>query len=207
MDFKLKKVEVSKTVKPGPEGNLRLIVPKLSLKIGDDISQDLLVKDSQGIVHDLCTLSLSKNIVVFIYPGNYEGTQFGEPGMWGCTPEACSFKHKHKLFADIDVNVFGMSFQSKAVQEKFRMRQRLPFPILSDTKKIITTKIGIAVWQVVTGHDREGEEFPQRTTMILAEGNIKAIWRDIRIRQGKEHEDAAKHVAMVERLVSNIKTP
>lgn len=176
---------------PGPTGHLELI-PSAGgvLDVGSEVPKDLMVTDCNEEQHNLYDAA-QKSAIIYVYPGNGEGMNFGEEGMWGCTPESCYF-NKHAS----NVKIFGMSFQNAAIQRKFSETNQLQFPIITgDSAKQLASMFGISYWKVKDGHERVGTIFPQRTTIVLREGKVASIDCDVTIHFENADIEAERHVA------------
>ena len=117
--------------------------------------------------------------------GDEKGKEFKEvsnkdnPGKWRvvffwpkdftfvCPTEIAEFGRKNKDFADRDAQVLGVSVDSEFVHHAWRTHhpdlKDLPFPMLSDLRRELSTELGIL-------HKTEG--VPLRATFIVDPDNI-----------------------------------
>lgn len=61
----------------------------------------------------------------------------------GCTKEACGFRDNMSKFTSTHIPVYGVSTDSIESHQKFKTKDSLNFPLLSDSKKELVTKLGI----------------------------------------------------------------
>jgi peroxiredoxin len=55
------------------------------------------------------------------------------PGARGCTPQSCAYRDSLAELERLGASLVGISAQSPAEQREFAERERIPFPLLSDT--------------------------------------------------------------------------
>lgn len=60
-----------------------------------------------------------------------------------CTEEMCKMREEWKQYETLGAKVFGISVDSPFVTDKFRIDEKLPFPILSDFNKDVSRKYGV----------------------------------------------------------------
>ncbi|KAK9462836.1 thioredoxin-like protein [Lipomyces oligophaga] len=104
--------------------------PSTELQIGDSLP-DISIPDDQGTETNLSTLTGS--IVIFAYP---------KASTPGCTRQACGFRDDYPRFEKAGVRVFGLSADSISAQEKFKLKQSLPYPLLADTQYKLIGPLG-----------------------------------------------------------------
>jgi len=105
----------------------------MSLKIGDKVPSFTL-KDQEGQDFNIDTLIGKKALVIFFYPKDFTP---------GCTKEVCSFRDQYEDFTDLGAEVIGISGDGENSHEKFAKKHRLPFTLLSDSKKEVRTLFGV----------------------------------------------------------------
>jgi len=59
-----------------------------------------------------------------------------------CTKQLCNYRDNMDVFADLDIQVFGINPQSLKSHEKFAGKHDLPFPLLSDPKGAVCKQYG-----------------------------------------------------------------
>ena len=74
-----------------------------------------------------------KTVVIFFYP---------KAKTKGCTIESCGFRDIAKKFPD-NVVVIGASGDNMKLQQEFIDENKLPFPLLCDTKQELIKELGI----------------------------------------------------------------
>ncbi|WRH68867.1 MAG: peroxiredoxin [Planktothrix sp. GU0601_MAG3] len=123
----------------------------MPLMVGTD-APSFTVKDTNGN-----TISLSdfagKTVVLYFYP---------KDDTPGCTKQACSFRDNYTEYEGKDIVVLGVSIDDQESHQKFTEKYSLPFPLLADTEKAITT-----------AYDVDGGGYAKRVTYVInGEGKI-----------------------------------
>jgi peroxiredoxin Q/BCP len=67
---------------------------------------------------------IGKKTVLYFYP---------KDSTPGCTAEACNIRDNYQSFMARGYQVFGISKDSQASHQRFKEKNNLPFPLLSDT--------------------------------------------------------------------------
>jgi glutaredoxin-dependent peroxiredoxin len=60
-----------------------------------------------------------------------------------CTTEMCTLRDSWGDWEQLNAKVFGISVDSPFVTDKFRVEEKLPFPILSDFNKDVSRTYGV----------------------------------------------------------------
>ncbi|MFH1501768.1 MAG: peroxiredoxin [Candidatus Eisenbacteria bacterium] len=123
----------------------------------------------KGQVTDGSTVSLKdykgkKNLVLYFYP--MDNTP-------GCTREARAFRDAAKRLNDHGTAVVGVSTQSVDSHKRFAANNELPFPLLSDAEKKVSTAYG-----VLKGNGKTAE---RATFLIDKKGKIRRVWPKVSI--------------------------
>lgn len=92
------------------------------LHIGDPMPAFSVIDDSGRIITEKDLLG--KKTVLYFYP---------KDSTPGCTAEACNIRDNYQSFMARGYQVFGISKDSKASHQRFKEKNNLPFPLLSDT--------------------------------------------------------------------------
>ncbi|MGC9135140.1 peroxiredoxin, partial [Caldisphaera sp.] len=71
------------------------------------------------------------NIVLYFYPKDFTP---------GCTKEACSFRDNWDKLKDYNAIVIGISSDNLETHKRFKEKYKIPFILLSDSKKEIRKK-------------------------------------------------------------------
>jgi peroxiredoxin Q/BCP len=107
-----------------------------------------------------------KNVVLFFYP--HDNTP-------GCATQACSFRDKESLYAEHNIVVLGINFDSPESHAAFKEKYHLPFILLSDSTGETTKAYGAK-----SSIPFVNNFFPNRVTFLIdAEGNIIKMLQDI----------------------------
>jgi peroxiredoxin Q/BCP len=97
----------------------------------------------------------------------------------GCTKEACSFRDFVKEFDEAGAVILGVSIDSIASHEKFSTKFHLPFPLLADTDKTVSTAYGVFKEKSMYGKTFLGIE---RTTFLIdKQGIVRKIWPKVKV--------------------------
>jgi peroxiredoxin Q/BCP len=97
----------------------------MSLKVGDRIPHFELLNQHGELFNSKTVLGV-KPLVVYFYPKDETP---------GCTAEACSFRDHYEDFLQLGAEVIGISSDGVKSHQKFATRHKLPFVLLSDSKK------------------------------------------------------------------------
>lgn len=97
----------------------------------------------------------------------------------GCTKEACFFRDMEAEFASVGAVILGVSLDSIKSHEKFAEKYNLPFPLLADEDKTVSTAYGVFKEKSMYGKTFLGIE---RTTFVIdKEGIIRKIWPKVKV--------------------------
>lgn len=99
---------------------------------------------------------LGKKVVLYFYP---------KDDTPGCTKEACSFRDAAKEYAQHDIVVLGINYDSPETHKKFKEKYHLPFILLSDKDGAIARAYGAYkhFWHYFA---------PKRITFLIDENGI-----------------------------------
>ncbi len=98
------------------------------------------------------------NIVLYFYPKDFTP---------GCTKEACSFRDNWDKLKDYNAIVIGISSDNLETHKRFKEKYKIPFILLSDSKKEIRKK-----------YNAEGFIFADRVTFVIDKnGIIRSIYK------------------------------
>ena len=111
-----------------------------------------------------------KNVVLFFYP---------KDNTPGCTKEACDFRDAFPRFGEINAVVLGVSPDSLESHRKFRKKQDLPYPLLSDEGHHLADAFGVWKQKSMYGLKFMGIE---RTTVIIdRKGRVARIFPKVKV--------------------------
>ena len=83
------------------------------------------------------------------------------PGAHGSTPQALAFSETYAEFQKLDVNIYGVSFQTTVWQQEFATRHSLPFPLLSDVDRKLSSALNLQTFKA------GADDFLVRRTLIV----------------------------------------
>ncbi len=122
------------------------------------------------------------NAVFFFYPATGrpgvpppEGWD-GIPGARGCTPESCSYRDLYHEFRKLSFHVFGISAQRLEDQAEFARRNRVPYPILSDSKLQLAEALGLPTFAIRSDSPLFPPTLIKRLTLVASDGKIEKVF-------------------------------
>ena len=104
------------------------------LAVGDNVSSvsiTLLTNEENEVT--LSELTKEKGIVIFTYP------RAATPG---CTKQACGFRDNYSKITDAGFEVYGMSFDKPKSQTNWKIKQNLPYLLLTDADGVALKAFG-----------------------------------------------------------------
>jgi thioredoxin-dependent peroxiredoxin len=120
------------------------------------------------------TVSLSdfkgKQVVLYFYP---------KDATPGCTTEACDFRDNLGRLAKAGAVVLGVSADSAESHKKFKEKQGLNFPLLSDPGRKAIEAYG--VWQEKSLYGRKFMGIVRSTFIIDASGRIAKVFPKVKV--------------------------
>jgi peroxiredoxin len=120
-------------------------------------------------------LSAIRSLVLYVYPrtgvpGQALPLGWDEiPGARGCTPQNCAFRDLHEELRSRGATVHGISAQPLAEQREFAVRERMPYPLLNDSRLRLAEDPGLPTFDV--GPMR----LYKRLTLIARRGAIEHV--------------------------------
>ncbi|HET7224248.1 MAG TPA: thioredoxin-dependent thiol peroxidase [Candidatus Eisenbacteria bacterium] len=111
-----------------------------------------------------------KTVVLYFYP---------KDDTPGCTREACDFRDHHAELEAANVVVLGVSPDPMESHLKFRDKQHLPFPLLSDEDASIARMYG--VWKQKNLYGKKSMGIERTTFVIDKTGRIAQIWPKVKV--------------------------
>jgi peroxiredoxin Q/BCP len=103
------------------------------LKIGDPIPAATAEDQDENLVN-LAQAGNSGYTLVYFYPKAMTP---------GCTAQACSLRDAYTDLQAKGVKIFGVSLDTVDSQKKFQEKEHLPFVLLSDRDKKVTSAFGV----------------------------------------------------------------
>jgi len=130
-----------------------------TLQIGDT-APELKLKDQHGNLVFLRDYA-GRWVVLYFYP---------KDDTPGCTREACNFRDGSERLAAFNVQVLGVSVDSRESHESFARKFKLTFPVLADSTKKITRAYGALAFY----------RLARRMTFIIdPQGKIRKIFKSV----------------------------
>ena len=134
----------------------------------------LVLESSQGPV-DLAELC-AERAVVYVYPRSGRPDEpllpgwNDIPGARGCTPQSCGFRDHAAELAAFGARVAGVSAQPLADQIEFALRNRMPFPVMSDPLLQLKATLGLPTFET------SGLELYKRLAFVAERGRIVKVF-------------------------------
>ena len=140
----------------------------MSIEIGDKAPDFTLPTDGNGKV------SLGKlrgqKVVLYFYP---------KDDTPGCTTEACGFRDSFPKFGKLEATVIGISRDTVAAHDKFKMKYQLPFMLAADEKGEVTERY--AVWVEKSMYGRKYMGIERATFLIDEKGIVRGVWHKVKV--------------------------
>lgn len=108
----------------------------------------------------------------------------------GCTTQAQGFRDLKTEFDALGVQVIGVSRDSLASHERFRDKQSLNFPLISDPDEALCSLFDVMKLKNMYGKQVRGIE--RSTFLIDQNGVLRQAWRKVRV---PGHVDAVLEAA------------
>ncbi|WP_189015674.1 thioredoxin-dependent thiol peroxidase [Paenibacillus marchantiophytorum] len=112
-----------------------------------------------------------KKLVIYFYPQDNTPT---------CTQQSCDFRDYNGKFAELGVEVIGISPDELNAHHKFIAKFELPFLLLSDPEHQVAEQFG--VWALKKLYGREYMGIVRSTFLIDEEGYMVKEWTKVRIK-------------------------
>ena len=110
-----------------------------------------------------------KRVVMFFYPKAMTP---------GCTAEACDFRDSYQDFLAAGMAVVGVSPDPPEDLARFRERDNLPFPLLSDADHQVAEAFG--AWGPKKLYGREMVGLIRSTFVLGPDGEVERDYRNVR---------------------------
>ena len=133
-----------------------------------DQAPDFTLLDADGREVSLSDLR-GQRVIIYFYPAAMTP---------GCTKEACDFRDSRQVLADSGLAVLGISPDSPAKLAKFREREGLTFPLLSDPDKTVHEAYGAYGEKMLYGKKSVG--VIRSTFVIGADGAIERAYYGVK---------------------------
>ncbi|MGP6157238.1 MAG: peroxiredoxin [Vulcanimicrobiaceae bacterium] len=127
------------------------------------------VADDSGQVISTKSL-LGGPLVLYFYP---------KDDTPGCSNEASQFRDLYDDFKRKGAEIFGVSRDSVASHQRFKLKFHLPFRLLSDTESALCDAFGVIVEKNMYGKKSKGI---QRSTFLFdAGGKLVHVWPKVSV--------------------------
>ena len=144
------------------------------LKVGDKAPVFTGI-DDQGKKVELKNFR-GKKVILYFYP---------KDNTPGCTQESCDFRDVISRIKKKDTVVLGVSPDSVASHQKFKVKFSLPFPLISDEDHKIAIAYG--TWQEKSMYGKKYMGIVRSTFVIDGNGLIVQVYEKVKV---KGHVDA-----------------
>ena len=134
----------------------------MKLKVGDT-APDFKLNDQDGNAVRLSSYKGQK-VVLYFYPKDMTP---------GCTAQACNLRDNYTLLQKQGYAVLGVSSDDEKSHRKFADKEKLPFPLLADTEKVVHDKYG--TWGEKSMYGRKFMGTLRTTFVIDEKGKIEEI--------------------------------
>ncbi len=104
----------------------------MTLEIGDT-APDFTLPDENGNPVSLSSFK-GRKVILYFYP---------KDDTPGCTAQACGFRNEYPRVEAANAVVLGVSPDGAKSHQKFKAKQKLPFPLLSDETHAVAEKYGV----------------------------------------------------------------
>ena len=111
-----------------------------------------------------------EKLVIYFYPKDMTS---------GCTKESQDFRDLHGAFRKAGVRIVGISRDSLASHEKFKVRDKLPFELLSDEDSKVSTLFDVLHEKSMYGRKFMG--IVRSTFLLDRDGVLQREWRKVKV--------------------------
>jgi thioredoxin-dependent peroxiredoxin len=129
-----------------------------------DMAPEFTLTDTDGGEVSLSSLR-GQRVIIYFYPAAMTP---------GCTKQACDFRDSKKDLSDAGFAVLGISPDNPAKLAKFRDRDSLTFPLLSDPDRTVLKAYGAYGEKMLYGKKSVG--VIRSTFVIAADGTIERAY-------------------------------
>ena len=133
-----------------------------------DPAPDFTLSDADGSQVSLSALA-GQRVIIYFYPAAMTP---------GCTKQACDFRDSRNDLSDAGFAVLGISPDSPAKLAKFREKEGLTFPLLSDPHRQVLTAYGAYGEKMMYGKKSVG--VIRSTFVIGADGKIEHAYYGVK---------------------------
>jgi thioredoxin-dependent peroxiredoxin len=108
--------------------------------------------------------------VIYFYPKDMTS---------GCTRESQEFRDLYAAFTKAQTQIVGISRDSIASHEKFKLRDKLPFVLLADEAEQVCKLFDVIQEKSMYGRKFLGVE--RSTFLVDAKGVLRREWRKVKV--------------------------
>jgi peroxiredoxin Q/BCP len=137
------------------------------LSVGD-VAPAIALPDENGKTVTLAEYA-GRRVVVYFYPRD------DTPG---CTKEACQFTDLFASFAELGVEILGISADSAAAHQKFRAKYDLKITLLTDADHAVMEAYG--AWGEKKNYGKSYMGIIRSTVLVGADGKVERAWYGVR---------------------------
>jgi thioredoxin-dependent peroxiredoxin len=124
--------------------------------------------DQDGKIHKLSDCQ-GQWVLLYFYP---------KDDTPGCTKEACGIRDSWPAFKKLSIQVFGVSADSPKSHTKFADKYKLPFTLLADEEKTVSTKYGAWGEKKMMGRTYMGMN--RISYLIDPKGNVAKVYKTVK---------------------------
>lgn len=110
-----------------------------------------------------------------------------------CTTEACDFRDNIEMFNDLNVNIYGVSGDSKKKHQNFIEKHELNFDLLVDQDYQLSNEVG--VYQLKKSFGKESMGIVRTTFVIDEQGIVKDVIEKVKVKT--QIEELKKHFGVI----------
>ncbi|MEE8337196.1 MAG: thioredoxin-dependent thiol peroxidase [Dehalococcoidia bacterium] len=130
-----------------------------------DMAPNFDLEDQDGRRHRLADYA-GRTVVLYFYPKDETP---------GCIKQACSLRDHHDAISAEGAVVLGVSADDAGSHRAFRDHHSLPFPLLVDADKTVSTAYGSWGEKVLYGRTSIG--MTRSTFVIGPDGRLTKVWK------------------------------
>ena len=149
------------------------------------------LEDQEGSLRSLSEFK-GKWVVLYFYPRD------NTPG---CTKEACDFTAQKPEFTRLDAVVIGISPDSVESHKRFVEKHGLDLILLSDPEKDVLRAYG--AWGEKKSYGKVSYGVIRSTFIIGPDQLVRAVWRNVRVRQKRRGEEV-RHADVVKKRLEEL---
>lgn len=97
-----------------------------------------------------------------------------------CTTEACDFRDNIEMFNDLNVNIYGVSGDSKKKHQNFIEKHKLNFDLLVDQDYQLSNEVG--VYQLKKSFGKESMGIVRTKFVIDEQGIVKDVIEKVKVK-------------------------